>query len=83
MPENHPQWDTAIEGDEDQEDSEGSEDSFEEEREKERMHAERGRESVRTRARARESALGSSFYMFSSHWACPMQIGLSQECCST
>ena len=25
---------------------------------------------------------GSSFYMFfSSTWACPMQIGLSQECC--
>lgn len=33
MPENHPQWDTAIEGDEDQEDSEGFEDSFEEEEE--------------------------------------------------
>ena len=27
---------------------------------------------------------GSSFYMFfSSPWACRMQIGLSQECCST
>lgn len=35
MPENHPQWDTAIEGDEDQEDSEGFEDSFEEEEEEE------------------------------------------------
>ena len=30
-----------------------------------------------------ERARGSSFYMFSSPWACPMQIGLSQECCST
>uniref|UniRef100_A0A8C3KTK5 SEC63 homolog, protein translocation regulator n=1 Tax=Chrysolophus pictus TaxID=9089 RepID=A0A8C3KTK5_CHRPC len=35
VPENHPQWDTAIEGDEDQEDSEGFEDSFEEEEEEE------------------------------------------------
>ena len=44
------------------------------ERERERAHA-RGRESVRKR-------FGSSFYrFFSSTWACPMQIGLSQECC--
>ena len=35
VPENHPQWDTALEGDEDQEDSEGFEDSFEEEEEEE------------------------------------------------
>ena len=35
----------------------------------------RERESERKR-------FGSSFYMFfSSTWACPMQIGLSQECC--
>ena len=35
---------------------------------------ERERESVR-------KCFGSSFYVFSSTWACPMQIGLSQECC--
>uniref|UniRef100_A0A8D0L5I1 SEC63 homolog, protein translocation regulator n=1 Tax=Sphenodon punctatus TaxID=8508 RepID=A0A8D0L5I1_SPHPU len=35
VPENHPQWDAAIEGEEDQEDSEGFEDSFEEEEEEE------------------------------------------------
>ena len=34
----------------------------------------RERESVRKR-------FGSSFYVFSSTCACPMQIGLSQECC--
>ena len=45
----------------------------EREREKERAHARR-RESERKR-------FGSSFYVFSSTWACPMQIGLSQECC--
>ncbi|XP_007423415.1 translocation protein SEC63 homolog [Python bivittatus] len=39
VPENHPQWDTAIEGDEDQEDSEGFEDSFEEEEEEEEEDA--------------------------------------------
>ncbi|KAI5140375.1 Translocation Protein Sec63 [Manis pentadactyla] len=33
VPKNHPQWDTVIEGDEDQEHSEGFEDSFEEEEE--------------------------------------------------
>ena len=39
----------------------------------------RGRE----RERAREP-FSSSFYMlFSSPWACPMQTGLRQECCST
>lgn len=35
VPENHLLWGTAIEGDEDQEDSVGSEDSFEEEEEEE------------------------------------------------
>ena len=35
----------------------------------------------REKKRERER-FGSSFYMFfSSTWACPMQIGLSQECC--
>ena len=46
---------------------------------------ERGRERKSTRTRERDSMrehFGSSFYMFfSSTWACPMQIGLSQECC--
>ena len=43
------------------------------EREKERTHA--GEKEERER-------FGSSFYVFfSSTWACPMQIGLSQECC--
>ena len=55
------------------------------ERERERMHAgeeERERERVHAPGRGRErSRVGSSFYMFSSTWACPMQIGLSQECC--
>ena len=45
----------------------------------------RKRESAHTCTRERESMrerFGSSFYMFfSSTWACPMQIGLSQECC--
>ena len=41
------------------------------EREKEGMHR---REEERAR-------FGSSFYVFVSPWACPMQIGLSQECC--
>ena len=48
----------------------------ERESERERMHAGFGE---RERERAR---FGFSFYMFfSSSWACPMQIGLSQECC--
>ena len=39
------------------------------------MHV-RGRESLR------DSALAPPFIcFFSSTWACPMQIGLSQECC--
>jgi len=38
--------------------------------------------SARTRERESErKRFGSSFYVFSSTWACPMQIGLSQECC--
>ena len=51
------------------------------EREKER---EREREkSTRTQGeRVREKALWLLLlYVFSSTWACPMQIGLSQECC--
>ena len=43
-------------------------------RERERAYAHTGEE---------ERALGSFFNMFSSPWACPMQIGLRQECCST
>ena len=40
-----------------------------------------GRERERERQKERK-CFGSSFYMFfSSTWACPMQIGLSQECC--
>ena len=44
---------------------------------------ERGRESMRARTQERvhETALWFLlFYVFSSTWACPMQIGLSQEC---
>ena len=52
----------------------------------------RGRERERERARAhvhthagdrvREKALWPLLlYVFSATWACPMQIGLSQECC--
>ena len=44
------------------------------ERERERAHA-------RRRESSRESALAPPFMFFSSTWACPMQIGLSQECC--
>jgi len=46
-----------------------------------------GRERERQRAHTRErkrvrKRFGSSFYIFfSSTWACPMQIGLSQKCC--
>ena len=43
------------------------------EREKERMHA---------GEKEREKALWLLLlYVFSSTWACPMQIGVSQECC--
>ena len=60
----------------------------EREREKACTHAwERERESERVHALMGErerKAFGSSFYMFfSSPWACPMQTGLSQECCPT
>ena len=50
----------------------GEEREREGEREKERTHA--GEKEERER-------FGSSFYVFSSTWACLMQIGLSQECC--
>ena len=54
------------------------------------MGREKERERKRERARARmhtgervpEKALWLLLlYVFSSTWACPMQIGLSQECC--
>ena len=62
-------------------------------RERERVYARvwgegRERESVcmcvggRGREREREP-FGPSFYLFSSPWACPMQIWLGQEHCST
>ena len=50
-------------------------------REKER---ERKRESVHACTWEKESEIkrfGSFYMFFSSTWACPMQIGLSQECC--
>ena len=60
-------------------------------RESERAHthrrekeSEREREKERTHAgeRVREKALWLLLlYVLSSTWACPMQIGLSQECC--
>ena len=47
----------------------------EREREREKSARTRERESMR-------ECFSSSFYMlFSSTWACPVQIGLSQECC--
>ena len=40
------------------------------------------RKSARTWERKREKALWLLLlHVFSSTWACPMQIGLSQECC--
>ena len=36
---------------------------------------------MRERERERESALAPPFIAFSSPWACPVQIGLSQPCC--
>ena len=42
------------------------------------------REKEHTHAGERESALAPPFicfFFFSSPWACPVQIGLSQECC--
>ena len=54
-------------------------------REGERVReSEREREKERTHARERvhEKVLWLLLlYVFSSTWACPMQIGLSQECC--
>ena len=45
-------------------------------------HVGEGGERERAHARGRErKRFGSSFCMFSSPRACPMQIGLSQECC--
>ena len=42
----------------------------------------RERERERGRERERERALWLLLlYVFASTWACPMQIGLSQECC--
>ena len=53
-------------------------------REKEHTHVE-GRERARARThmeqRERESTLAPPFICFFLPWACPMQIGLSQECC--
>ena len=43
---------------------------------------ERGRERAHARGVEREKVLWLLLlYVFSSPWACPMQIGLSQECC--
>ena len=43
---------------------------------------ERERERTHTKEKEREKALWLLIlYVFSSTWACPMQIGLSQECC--
>ena len=42
---------------------------------------ERERVHTRRRERERESALAPPFICFFLPWACPMQIGLSQECC--
>ena len=54
----------------------------------ERLEEKRVEEQVRERERKRErgrerecKALAPPFICFSSTWACPMQIGLSQECC--
>ena len=46
-----------------------------------RIEREGEREKERTHAGEKESALASPFICFFSTWACPMQIGLSQECC--
>ena len=63
------------------------------ERERDRVHThrrerdkERERESERVCTHAGERVLEKApwlllLYVFSSTWACPMQIGLSQECC--
>ena len=69
----------------------GREGERERERERESAHthrrekeSEREREKEHTHAgeRVREKALWLLLlYVLSSTWACPMQIGLSQECC--
>ena len=54
---------------------------LEEKRVEERV-GEGERESARSRERRRErERFGSSFYMFFLPRACPVQIGLSQDCC--
>ena len=43
-----------------------------------------GREREKAQAQGgcgERKCFGFSFYVFSSTWACPMQIGLRQECC--
>ena len=40
-----------------------------------------GRDREWERERERKRALAPPFICFSSIWACPLQIGLSQECC--
>ena len=42
----------------------------------------RERKSTGTWERKRESYLAPPSMFFASTWACPVQIGLSQECCS-
>ena len=56
---------------------------LEEKRVEERVgEGERERKSAHTWERKREKVLWFLLlYVFSSTWACPMQIGLSQECC--
>ena len=51
-------------------------------KEREREREREKENSTRTRERVRKKALWLLLlYVFSSTWACPMQIGLSQECC--
>ena len=56
------------------------------ERERAHTHHARERERKSERARTWERVLEKALWLlllydFSSTWACPMQIGLSQECC--
>ena len=51
---------------------------FRRQQERERERKERKHEGERVREKALWLLL---LYVFSSTWACPMQIGLSQECC--
>ena len=46
-------------------------------------HEEKNAPARRVVGGERWRPFGSSFYVSSSPWACPMQLGLSQECCST